>query len=435
MPHNFFGWYFYAKLFPTLIFGTVLLIANRPKRNFFWARFIPIAVAMTALSTWLWSLARGAWYPTLDKYGVIICDVIFLVELFALFFFSFKCSPLEIFLYVMGGWAAEHLGNQIAMLITSAANIAVDYTNYSWQYFLVNVVSYMIVYGAIFGVFYRIIKKNTSIQNKRMLIPAGILLLVVTMLAVFMPVSDMTTEATVITRCYAVACCIITLFLLSGAFEEGRLSQELHILSQLDRKRAEQYEMSRESIEAVNTRCHDLKKLVGQILANKASVDVAEITQELETYDAIVSTGNPAFDTILTEKSLYCEKNDIRLTVMADTKRLSFLSDIDVYSLFGNILDNAIEASLKMKEDSRAIGLTVRSVGDICSIHSDNLFVGTIKFSGKTIATSKQNASEHGFGLTSIRRITEKYGGEMKITAEDGVFNLDIVIPIPKQSA
>ncbi|MCH5162039.1 MAG: sensor histidine kinase [Clostridiales bacterium] len=430
MPNNFFGWYFYVKLFPTLIFATLLLIANRPKRKYFWLRFLPTAVAMTVLSTWLWSLARGAWYPALDKYGVIICDAIFLAELFALFFFSFMCSPLEIFLYVMGGWAAEHLGNQIAMLLTSAANITVDYKNYSWQYFLVNVFSYAAVYGAIFAIFYGILKKNTSIQNKRMLIPAGVLLLVVTVLAVFIPY-DVSTEGMVVVRCYAVACCVITLFLVWSAFEEGRLSQELTLLSLLDRKRAEQYEMSRESIEVVNTRCHDLKKLVGQILANKSSVDMAEITQELETYDAIVKTGNTAFDTILTEKSLYCEKNGIRFTVMADTKRLDFLSDIDIYSLFGNILDNAIEASLKMEEGSRAIGLNVREIGEICSIHSDNLFDGALKFAGKKIITTKQNASEHGFGITSIRRIAEKYGGEMKVSAEDGVFNLDIVIPIP----
>lgn len=431
MPQNFFGWYFYVKLFPTLIFGTLLLIANRPKRKYFWLRFLLISIAMTAFSAWLWSLARGAWFPTLDIYGVLLCDIILLTELFALFFFSFKCSALEIFLYVMGGWAAEHLGNQVAMLLTTATNITVDYVNYSWQYFLVNVFSYLLVYGAIFAVFYKIRKKNSPVQNKRMLVPAGILLLVVTLLSVFGSSYEMSTEATVIMRCYAVACCIITLFLLSGAFEEGRLSQELSILSQLDRKRAEQYEISKESIDIVNTRCHDLKKLVEQILANKASVNVDEITKELGAYDAIIKTANSAFDTILTEKSLYCEKNGILLTVMADTKRLGFLSDIDIYSLFGNILDNAIEASMKLEEGNRAIGLTIRTVGDICSVHSDNLFDGTLKFNGKNIVTSKQNASEHGFGLTSIRRITEKYGGVMKVSAEDGVFNIDIVIPIP----
>lgn len=431
MPQNFYGWYFYVKLFPMLILGTLLLIANRPKRKYFWLRFLPTAIAMTALSAWLWSLARTSWSAVFNEYSVLVCDFILLNELFLLFFFSFKCSALEIFLVIIGGWAAEHLGNQISMLISALANVQVDYVNYSWQYFLVNVCSYSAVYGVLFAIFYKIRKKDSTIKNKRMVVPAAVLIVVVVVLAVLMPY-NLGLRDTIVVRLYAVACCIITLYLLMSAFEEGRLSQELTILSQLDRKRAEQYEMSKESIEIVNTRCHDLKKLIEQILANKAAVDVEEITRELSSYDAIVKTDNPAFDTILTEKSLYCEKNGIRLTVMADTKRLGFLSDIDIYSLFVNIFDNAIEASMKLEEGNRAIGLTVRSIGDICSIHSDNLFNGTIKYNGKNIATSKQNASEHGFRLASIRRITEKYGGEMKISAEDGVFNLDIVIPIPR---
>lgn len=432
MPHNFFGWYFYVKLFPLLIFGTLLLIGGRPKRKYFWLRFVPTAVAMTALSSWLWSLARSAWYPTLEQYGVIICDVIFLTELFGLFFFSFKCSAMEIFLYIMGGWTAEHLGNQIAMIVSVAGNIQIDYFNYSWQYFLTNLLSYILVYGAIFAVFYKIMKRDVAIKNKRMLVPAAVLLVVVIVLAVWMPY-NLEAQDSVIVRLYAVSCCIITLFLICSAFEEGRLSQELSIMSHIDRKRAEHYEMSRESIEVINTRCHDLKKIISQIIANKSAVNVEEIAQELETYDAIVKTGNDAFDAILTEKSLYCEKNDIRFTVMADTKRLDFLSDIDIYSLFSNILDNAIEASMKMEEQKRVIGLTVRSIGDICSIHSDNMFDGKLKFIGKNIVTTKNNASEHGFGLTSIKRIAEKYGGNMKVSTDDDVFNLDIVIPIPNK--
>jgi len=430
IPHDFFGWFFFLKLFPSLILAGILFLWHRPKRKYFCLRFFLPALAMTALSAWLWAMFRNSWFPVFDKWGFVLCSAFYVSELFVLFYFSFRCEPMEVFLYVIAAWAVEHLSHMVTMILVTVFGVTVDYTHYTWQYFTVTMAAYCFVYALVFFLFFRLRNKNLSVRNKRILFPATILFAVIFVLKTLIP-NDLSDTVKYIVYAYAISCCAIMLFLVWSAFEEGRLTQELTLISQLDRKRAEQYEMSRESIEVVNTRCHDLKKLVGQIIANRSTVDMEEVKQELETYDAIVKTDNPAFDTILTEKSLFCEKHGIRLTVIADTKRLGFLSDIDIYSIFGNILDNAIEASLKMAEDRRAIGLTVRSIGDLCSIHSDNLFDGTLKFSGKKIATSKQNASEHGFGLTSIRRITEKYGGEMKITAEEGVFNLDIVIPIP----
>lgn len=425
MPQNFFEWYSYIGFFPWVIVGTLLFMINRKKRKLFWLRFIPLALAMIVLSAWLWSLACGPWLKSIGRISIVLCDLIMIAELFILFFASFECSVLESFLYTIGGWASEHLGHQVIAVITELAAPTNEVIS-----FMIGLFTYLGVYAIIFAVFYKIHKNNLPVLNRRMLIPAAVLLLIVCVLAVYMPYGLPTSEDIAV-RLFAISSCVITLCLIFGAFEEGRLSRELKFIIQLDRKRAEHYEMSKESIEVVNTRCHDLKKLVERIVANKAAIDVGEIQKELSTYDAIVKTDNEAFNTILTEKSLYCEGNGIRFTVMADTKRLGFLSDIDIYSLFGNILDNAIEASMKLDEGGRAISLSVRDVEDIYYIHSDNLFCGDIKYSGGKPVTSKSNASEHGFGIASIRRIAQKYGGEIKISVDGDVFNIDIAIPIP----
>lgn len=430
MPQNFFEWYSYIGFFPWVIAGTLVFMVNRKRRKLFWLRFIPLAVVMIVFSAWIWSLARGQWLESIGRISIVLCDLIMIAELFILFFVSFKCSVLESFLYTIGGWTSEHLGHQVGAIVTELALPSSDASGYQAISFAIGLVSYLGVYTIIFAVFYKIHKNNLPMLNRRMLIPAAVLLLIVCVLAVYMPYG-LDTGEDIVVRLFAMSSCVITLCLIFGVFEEGRLSKELEFIIQLDRKRAEQYEMSKESIEVVNTRCHDLKKIIERLMTDKTSINIGEIEKELSAYDAIVKTDNEAFNTILTEKSLYCEGNGIRLTVMADTKRLGFLSDMDIYSLFGNILDNAIEASMKLDEGGRAIGLSVRDVEDIYYIHSDNLFCGEIKFSGDKPVTSKSNASEHGFGIASIRRIAKKHGGEVKISVEDNVFNIDIAIPIP----
>lgn len=68
-----------------------------------------------------------------------------------------------------------------------------------------------------------------------------------------------------------------------------------------------------------------------------------EISREVGVYDSVVKSGSDAPDTILTGKSLYCEKHGITLSCIADGRALDFVEPTDPHSFFGNALDNAIE--------------------------------------------------------------------------------------------
>ena len=67
--------------------------------------------------------------------------------------------------------------------------------------------------------------------------------------------------------------------------------------------------------------------------------------EDIKTYEAQNKTGNPVLDTVLTSKSLYCQKHGITLTCVADGTRLGFMSVMDICTIFGNALDNAIRAA------------------------------------------------------------------------------------------
>lgn len=146
-----------------------------------------------------------------------------------------------------------------------------------------------------------------------------------------------------------------------------RLQMNMAAIERLRATEARQYQMSRENIEAINIKCHDLKHQIRALASGDATVSsrvLDEISREVDVYDSVVKSSNDALDTILTEKSLYCEKHGITLSCIADGAALDFVEPTDLYSFFGNALDNAIEAVVRMADpERRSIGLVVRRCG------------------------------------------------------------------------
>ena len=142
-------------------------------------------------------------------------------------------------------------------------------------------------------------------------------------------------------------------------------------------------------------------------------------------------TGNEALDVILTEKSLVCVGKDIRLTCLIECNRIEFMRDGDLYALFGNVLDNAIDAASEIQDkDKRCVSLNVRNVGNMISISTENYFVGDLNFGADGLPRTKKSADEgHGFGMLSIKGVVNKYGGTVSVVTNGNIFRINILIP------
>ena len=160
--------------------------------------------------------------------------------------------------------------------------------------------------------------------------------------------------------------------------------------------------------------------------------ELKKIGKLVNIYDAAPHTQNAALDVALSGKMLACTNLGITMTCLADGRRIGFMEDSDIYALFGNILDNAIEATKTVpEEEKRIISLTIGTTGDLLLIDSQNYYAGEVHFVDGLPQTSKENKEYHGFGTRSIKTLTEKYGGDLKINAENGIFSLSIMMPIP----
>lgn len=195
-----------------------------------------------------------------------------------------------------------------------------------------------------------------------------------------------------------------------------------------------QFQTSRDNIEMINRKYHDLKHQLQVLRAETNDQQrigyIQEIENELNHYESEFRTGNPALDTLLTSKQIRCLNEHITMTVVADGSLLDHMKVMDLCAVFGNALDNCIEHVLKIPEpDHRLIHLTVTEKNNFICILIENYYVGKEIKDGELPATTKKNTAYHGYGLKSIKFTIEQYGGFINTGISDHWFRLEILMP------
>lgn len=228
-----------------------------------------------------------------------------------------------------------------------------------------------------------------------------------------------------------ILCSVFVLVVLFALLVQRNLEDELKIINQLRRKDQDQYQIASETIDQINRKCHDMRHQIRTIgrSARVTPEALDEMEQTIDIYDSMVRTGCRALDIILTEKSLYCQKNNIVIRCIADGRGLNFLQDVDIYSLFGNLLDNAIHAVQGLEEDRRVVNLTVKVCGELLSVNSYNCYAGEMEMRDG-LPVTRGDPQFHGFGTKSMVAIVNKYGGTVSFQAKDGVFNLNMLFSL-----
>ena len=146
---------------------------------------------------------------------------------------------------------------------------------------------------------------------------------------------------------------------------------------------------------------------------NRLSDYINTLMDELSGYECRVETGNTLLDGLIERKLRIADQNGIDLVVQLDFRPCnSIIEDIDVCVIFGNLLDNAIEASKKLTDpEQRSILLKSHLSAEKLVITISNFYDGVLQISNGLPQTTKADQMHHGIGLTSVRQSVEKYGG------------------------
>ena len=293
---------------------------------------------------------------------------------------------------------------------------------------LMNIVVYLLAYWMLFS-HNRFC--NIVVDNRRQIVISSLFILTVIFLEQFV----LNSLDQVVTRIQVIAMSCVTCFL-GMMLEISEMSSknyelERDIAARLKKEEHEKLEYDKAVIEMLNIKAHDLKHQMENLNAVSDREVREEVEQAVLSYENTIHTGNEALDAVLARKFRLASEKDIRITCMADGERLAFLSDIDIYTLFGNILDNALEAAEKLQDkEKRIISITVEAKGFFVSISVRNYYSGELHMDGRTIMTTKEDRLSHGFGIRSIQMLVEKYNGTMNVKTKEDMFILDILFPV-----
>lgn len=421
-----------------LLIGEAMFSFRYRRRRRFTLRCVlsVIGVCLLSLPVFFMAASSSQWVVS----NFLMYFLLFVITVLGLFF-CYDESAWSIILCAVSGYTAQHLTAQICLIVWGSDRITalfymegtLDIVRFRTIEFFVFAVSYAIIY------FFFARKANAIPPEDRQgqnifLLSATTLALMILLSSVRDYYSSQSDALTTITRLFSVFCCIFLLLLRSGIFEKSKLEEEVDTIRQLRNAEREQYEQSRENIELINIKCHDLKRQI-ELYEHKSGTltpeELSEIKKAIAIYDTAVETGNDTLNTVLTERSLYCERHGIRLSCIVDGGKLGFMSVGDICSLFGNAIENAIEAVSHLEVvENRVISFIVRERMEMLSITIDNYYSGKLAFQEGLPLTTKEDKRYHGYGLKSIRLLVEKYGGEMTVSADD-MFHLAILIPIP----
>lgn len=185
--------------------------------------------------------------------------------------------------------------------------------------------------------------------------------------------------------------------------------------------------------ERVRSVYHDMKNhllLLQAQAGNGQEVQdsIQELNGQIQEYENYHHTGNEFLDIILRDKAKAARERNIDFSAAISFEAGSFLEPLDISTIFGNALDNAIEASEKLPEDKRLITVRANRVRDMLVVIVEN---NTVSGSFEIKGTTKADTFAHGFGLPNLKNAVEKYDGQCSTKQEKGMFTLKIIIPIP----
>lgn len=286
------------------------------------------------------------------------------------------------------------------------------------------------VYFLLFNAFKPFIRhRNENFDNKiKAAFSFVILLLCIGMARITQDNLERNAMAQLSESIYSIMCDVLILLLQFGVMEQAKLSRNMDQMRHMLQKQQDQYEASKSSMDLVNEKYHDLKALLRGFGGQISPAQMQKLESRVQEYDLYLHTGNAALDVILTERRALCARRGIQFTCLIQGKDLSFMEELDLYTLFGNALDNAIEAVSQLPEgEDKFISLTSRREGNMITVHVENPFSGKLEFSGG-LPRSRRDSRYHGFGLRSMERIVHEYGGALAVEQRGNVFCLDFLL-------
>ena len=222
----------------------------------------------------------------------------------------------------------------------------------------------------------------------------------------------------------------------------GRIPSDLGYRLYVDELMKEKEKYSKESMEIIKRSNeelrefkHDLKNYLLPLQEAMETMPQSEmakvwekINQKIEDVQTLIQTGNSYVDSMINTKITLArsEKVDVKCTILS---KMEGIDDLEFCSVFGNLMDNAIEAERKVIEKKEIIIFVEEKMGYL-RLEIQNKIEKSVLNENSSLNTTKKDTSSHGIGHKSIKRTMQKVGGALKYYETGDLFCAEAVFPI-----
>ena len=215
----------------------------------------------------------------------------------------------------------------------------------------------------------------------------------------------------------------------NGLNRNARLQQENHFLS----LQKERYANLQTAIEETRQARHDMRHHFLRLSSMAERGDLDEIKKYLSNMMEKMSgmslhfCENQAADSIISHYAALAAKEEISFKAAIELPAEIPTDEIDLCLVLSNLLENAVEASIRTEKSRRKINLEVRlHHTHLILIQVENAFSGQIQEKNEVFQSSKRDGN--GIGIESVRRISEKNGGSSSFQYKNGIFTAKIIL-------
>lgn len=205
---------------------------------------------------------------------------------------------------------------------------------------------------------------------------------------------------------------------------------------QLAKMRLEIYRNQIQDADKIRSMYHDMKNHI-LVLKNKTLESnvyenyLSVLEEKINEFNDYIHTGNQYLDIIIKEKMVVCKEKNIKLDVQINLCKISVLAPLEICILFGNLLDNAIEANEYINNlQERKIEIVAHRKNKSFVIKSVNPIGKPLIWSKNSLVTTKKDKYYHGFGMKNIIKIITEKKGQYSIKTVNNEFMICIIIPM-----
>lgn len=416
-----------------LLLATSVYVFKLRRRNHFWL-WLVLCLSCFIGFAYSWSLI-----PYINSVTSIIFSILFFfIAFFGLIGSLMACFKVNIQAAMFlgtAGYAMQHFTYKLIQIVIGSIEKGIpSFVDNNYGIYGIYASFVIISLPIFYNMFGKKIHKNETliIEDSRLLIISIILIICTVILNLiyesFVKVSNLTLF--IVGCLFDMVCCFLTLFIEFEMLKSKEISEAYIQMKTIWESEKKQLEISKENMDYMKILAHDLKHELNEstLLISKDKVD--ELNRRIAAFGNSIKTGNDILDLVIAERTLIVQKENINLSIIADGSVLSNMKQSDYYSLFMNIMDNAIDAVKELPKDQREISLAVRESMGMILIHEVNPFKGTLNFKDGLPQTTKGDSMYHGLGTKSIKGIVDSYSGDCEISIKDNnIYVLNILLP------